>query len=68
MRRYMHGGVNITGFQLIDLQSKHLEDFMKDWGGADLGRTYPGVVPDKLTVVVLWICFVYWVESMKYWV
>ncbi|XP_052245576.1 glutamate receptor 2-like [Dreissena polymorpha] len=49
MRRYMHGGVNITGFQLIDLQSKHLEDFMKDWGGADLGRTYPGVVPDKLT-------------------
>lgn len=31
MRRYLHGGVNITGFQLIDLDSKVLASFVKEW-------------------------------------
>ena len=50
MGRYLHGGVNMTGFQLIDLSSKHVQRFMRDWNGAPLGATYPDTVPNKLTV------------------
>ncbi|XP_052792191.1 glutamate receptor 2-like [Mya arenaria] len=49
MGRYLHGGVNMTGFQLIDLSSKHVERFMRDWSGAPLGATYPDTAPNKLT-------------------
>ncbi|XP_045204260.2 glutamate receptor 3-like [Mercenaria mercenaria] len=35
MRRYLHGGVNITGFQLIDLESKVLANFIKEWNNID---------------------------------
>jgi hypothetical protein len=35
MSRYIHGGVNITGFQLIDLESKVLTNFIKEWNNID---------------------------------
>lgn len=49
MKRYLHGGVNITGFQLLDLESKQLQNFMRDWQEADLAPIYANV-PDALTV------------------
>ena len=29
MGRYLHGGVNITGFQLLEPDSKQLKEFME---------------------------------------
>ena len=31
----MHGGVNITGFQLVNYTSAHVKDFMEVWGSLD---------------------------------
>ena len=41
MRRYLHGGVNITGFQLLDPDNKRLQDFMDIWESLDK-YNYPG--------------------------
>ncbi|XP_062608143.1 glutamate receptor 2-like isoform X1 [Saccostrea cucullata] len=31
LERFSHGGVNITGFQLVDHQSKNVTNFLKEW-------------------------------------
>ena len=51
MGRYLHGGVNITGFQLLDPESKQLEEFMDVWARLDK-HTYPGAGTHKLTVLL----------------
>lgn len=49
MRRYLHGGVNITGFQLLDPENKRLKDFMKVWESLDK-YNYPGAGSSRFTV------------------
>ena len=49
MGRYLHGGVNITGFQLLDPKSKQLKEFMDSFSRLDR-HTYPGAQTQKLTV------------------
>ena len=49
MNRYLHGGVNITVFQLLDLESQTVKDFMRDWRRLDR-YTYPNHNPNKLSV------------------
>lgn len=53
MKRYLHGGVNITGFQLLDLESRQLQDFMQEWQEADLSSSIYGEIPDILTVGII---------------
>ena len=48
MGRYLHGGVNITGFQLLEPDSKQLKEFMEAFSRRDK-LTYPG--DDTLTVL-----------------
>lgn len=56
MSRYLHGGVNITGFQLIDLDSKPLKHFIKQWNNIDYS-SLPGardlLSDTTITVMVL---------------
>ncbi|KAL4229867.1 Glutamate receptor 2 [Mactra antiquata] len=52
MRRYLHGGVNITGFQLIDLQSPLLRKFIKDWNN-DIDHKPPDDTRDPISGTTL---------------
>ena len=49
MRRYLHGGVNITGFQLLDPDNKRLQDFMEIWDSLDK-YNYPGAGTGRFNV------------------
>ena len=51
MGRYLHGGVNITGFQLLDFDSPAVKKFKDIWEHLDLA-TYPGASDKKLTVSI----------------
>jgi hypothetical protein len=31
LNRFSHGGVNITGFQLVDHQSEIVQNFLEEW-------------------------------------
>ena len=49
MRRYLHGGVNITGFQLLDPDNKRFQDFMDIWDSLDK-YNYPGAGTGRFNV------------------
>lgn len=34
-RRFVHGGVNLTGFDVIDPEDKHYRTFMRKWKQAN---------------------------------
>ncbi|KAK3606415.1 hypothetical protein CHS0354_042068 [Potamilus streckersoni] len=48
MQRYLHGGVNITGFQLLNFENPALRKFIRTWNMLD-PYTYPGAGKTKLT-------------------
>ncbi|KAL5012642.1 hypothetical protein ScPMuIL_011193 [Solemya velum] len=41
LRRYLHGGVNVTGFQLVDVENSTVRDFVSKFRSANR-RKYPG--------------------------
>ncbi|KAL3878192.1 hypothetical protein ACJMK2_030560, partial [Sinanodonta woodiana] len=52
MQRYIHGGVNITGFQLLNFENPLLRKFIRTWNTLD-PYTYPGAGKTKLTATAL---------------
>lgn len=50
MQRYQHGGVNITGFQLVNYSSSFVQKFMKLWRTLDT-NIWPGASNDSIPVM-----------------
>ena len=49
MERYQHGGVNITGFQLVNHTTKYVKNFLKVWRTLDR-NIWPGGGTDSINV------------------
>jgi hypothetical protein len=47
--RYLHGGVNVTGFQLVKMDSDIVKNFTKIWRRVDRHK-FPGAGEDRLRV------------------
>ena len=46
---YKHGGINVTGFRLIDFASQHAKSFLTDWSAED-PESWPGAGRNKISV------------------
>ena len=55
MGRYQYGGVNITGFQLVNYSSPFVKSFLRVWRKLDPG-IWPGAAYNSIHVT---ICFVH---------
>ena len=53
MGRYQYGGVNITGFQLVNYSSPFVKSFLRVWRKLDPG-IWPGAAYNSIHVT---ICF-----------
>ena len=49
MERYQYGGVNITGFQLVNYSSSFIKDFLGTWNTLEPG-IYPGAAYNSIPV------------------
>ena len=61
MERYQHGGVNITGFQLVNYTSKFVKKFLRIWRTLDK-NIWPGAGNNSIhvsktikTVIVIFV-------------
>jgi hypothetical protein len=46
---YANGGMNVTGFRLVNFQSKNVRDFLEDWQEQDK-KAWEGQEKDKFPV------------------
>lgn len=59
-RRFIHGGVRLTGFDIIDPLIPEYQDFMRDWVSADRNK-YNAAGSELMVIIMINSCLIKYV-------